>query len=437
MESIGRDLRFLLVCTALFVIHLGSAQEVSADCQAAITLQVTMGKPDVVSGTVTGVNPANVWVVVFVQTDKWYIQPYSDDRAYLPVNADGTYQTWIREWRQISAFVIRKGYDALSAQQMYMPFPFGVDCVDVLTIAAYPTIQFSGYEWAVKGGVSLGPGPNNFSASRNNVWVGELGHLHLKITQTGETWYCAEVYLMQSLGYGDYNFQVSSRVDLLDKNVIGSPFIHRDDTHELDVEFSRWGIESGPNAQFVVQPHEHPGNRERFSMSLLNEASTHIIQWMADLVFFQSAQGHHSDPPAGQVIYEWDYTGQDIPSAGGDLVHINLWLLGGLAPSNGKAAEMVIKSFNFATTECPNCSGSAVELKNETFLSGSDCRCIATEYITIGPGVNIQSGAELTVKSREVRLLEGFHAENGATVSTKQNPVPGQTSRGRTVTGNR
>jgi hypothetical protein len=157
----------------------------------------------------------------------------------------------------------------VSNQQVYKSYPLLVDCEDVLAIACYPTIQFSGYEWAVKAGVSLGPGPNDFSSSSNNVWVDDQGRLHLKITQTDQKWSCAEVYMMQSLGYGNYTFQASSRVDLLDKNVIGSPFIHRDDTHELDVEFSRWGNESGPNAQFVVQPYYNPGNREQFSMSLV------------------------------------------------------------------------------------------------------------------------------------------------------------------------
>lgn len=426
--SFHRASFFFLMLTAIFLPGFGDfAAEVSAaDCPAGITLQVTQGDPDVVSGTVTNVDPDDVWVVVFVRTDKWYIQPYEDQSAYLPVNADGTYGTWIREWRQISAFVIRKGYNALSQQQARRPFPLSVDCVDVLAMAAYPTVQFSGYEWAVKAGVSLGPGPNDFSSSNDNVWVDNQARLHLKITQRDGKWYCAEVVLMQSLGYGTYNFQVSSRVDLLNKNVVGSPFIYRDDTHEMDVEFSRWGVEGGPNAQFVVQPYYNPGNREQFSMALSSDASTHIIQWMADLVFFRSAQGHYIDPPAGQIIHGWDYTGGDIPAEGDELVHINLWLLDGQAPSDGKGAEMVIQGFTFATSECPNCSGTAVGLNDATFLSGSDCRCIGTESITIGPGVTVKSGAKVTIKFPKVRVLDGFHAENGATVRISENSVPGK-----------
>ena len=138
-------------------------------------------------------------------------------------------------------------------------------------MAAYPTLQFSGYEWAIKAGDLLGPGPNNFSASTDNVWVDDEDRLHLKITHRDGTWYCAEVYRMESLGYGTYTFYLSSYVDLLDKNVVGSPFLYQDDEHELDIEFSRWGVEEGPNAQFVVQPWDVPGHREQFDLSLTGD----------------------------------------------------------------------------------------------------------------------------------------------------------------------
>jgi len=127
-ENFGRALVFFLMFATVFLFGPGDfAEKVSAaDCSAGITLEVTQGTPDVVSGKVTWVDPADVWVVVFVRTDKWYIQPYADERAYLTVNADGTYKTWIRDWHQISAFVIQKGYNALSQQQAQRPFPLSL-----------------------------------------------------------------------------------------------------------------------------------------------------------------------------------------------------------------------------------------------------------------------------------------------------------------------
>ena len=41
-------------------------------------------------------------------------------------------------------------------------------------------------------------------------------------------------------------------------------------------------------------------------------------------------------------------------------------------------------------------------------------------------GVNIEGGAEITLKAPRVRILGGFRAENGATVRISENSVPGQ-----------
>ncbi|MFO1430152.1 MAG: hypothetical protein U1F76_08440 [Candidatus Competibacteraceae bacterium] len=336
----------LLYCSGDFVANASNF-----DCGVNITINVTKGNPDIVSGKVIGINPAQVWVVVFVQTNNWYIQPFADSRAYIPVNPDGTYQTWIRAWQQISAFVVRKGYNVLQQQQIYKPFPLGVDCKNVVAIDAYPKLRFSNYEWAIKAGDNLGPGPNNFSASPDNVWVDSQGYLHLKITHRNNTWYSAEVYLMRSLGYRKYIFYLASPVDTLDKNVVGSPFLFNDLTHELDIEFSRWGDDNTAchiplcNAQFVVQPYDKPNHRERFYIPPLEGTlSTHIINWQPGSVFFQSAQGHDPDPSPAQIIHQLNYTGEDIPTEDGELVHLNLWLYR-KPPSDGKEAEMIIAAF--------------------------------------------------------------------------------------------
>jgi hypothetical protein len=218
-----------------------------------------------------------------------------------------------------------------------------VDGVDVLAVAAHPSLHFSGYEWAIKGGDQLGPGSNYFSAGSENVWVDALDRLHLKVSQRDGRWYCAEVYSLKPLGLGTYTFFLSSRVDRLDKNVVGSPFLYQDDDHELDVEFSSWGVEGGLNAQFVVQPWEIPGHREQFNLSLTENRSTHIIRWLPGTASFLSSTGHDRTPSAQQTLHQWTYSGADVPSEGADLaIHLNLWLLQGQTPSNGQEAEMVI-----------------------------------------------------------------------------------------------
>src|SRR5438270_6126883 len=79
------------------------------------------------------------------------------------------------------------------------------------------TVSFSGHLWKIKVSSSkVGPGPNFFSDSPQNVWVDTLGRLHLKITNVNRRWYCAEVVCLDSPGFGTYTWQLASPVGTLD-----------------------------------------------------------------------------------------------------------------------------------------------------------------------------------------------------------------------------
>src|SRR4051812_19512341 len=125
------------------------------------------------------------------------------------------------------------------------------------TQAAATVLAFSGYSWVVKASSGkVGPGPNYFSSSANNVWVDNLGRLHLRITKQGSRWFCAEVVSQASFGYGTYRWYLDSPVDNLDPNVVLGLFTWSDlpdyANREIDIEFSRWGAARNLNAQFVV-----------------------------------------------------------------------------------------------------------------------------------------------------------------------------------------
>src|SRR5262245_21295616 len=69
------------------------------------------------------------------------------------------------------------------------------------------TISFSGKTWLVKSSTGkVGPGPNYFSDSTDNVWVDAGGRLHLKITKAKGKWSSAEIVSADSFGYGTYRF---------------------------------------------------------------------------------------------------------------------------------------------------------------------------------------------------------------------------------------
>lgn len=69
---------------------------------------------------------------------------------------------------------------------------------------------------------------------------------------------------------------------------------------------------------------------------------------------------------------------------------------------------------------CPDCSDPELILENVTFPAGSTCTCATAISITLGVGVVIESGATVTFQSPIVTIQDGFHAENGSTVTIRQ-----------------
>src|ERR1051325_11835524 len=119
-----------------------------------------------------------------------------------------------------------------------------------------PSIVWSGHTWQVKSSQSkVGPGPNFFSASAENVSVDAEGRLHLRITYRNGRWHCAEIISTESFGYGTYSFAIASPVDALDPSVVLGLFTWSDKAaynhREIDIEFGRWGNASDTtNAQY-------------------------------------------------------------------------------------------------------------------------------------------------------------------------------------------
>ncbi|MEI7830683.1 MAG: hypothetical protein WCI31_12985 [Prolixibacteraceae bacterium] len=211
-------------------------------------------------------------------------------------------------------------------------------------------LQFSGYTWKVESSndLTVGPGPNLFSDSKENVWFDANGELHLKITQRNNKWYCAKLTLLSSPGYGKYIFYLDSRIDKLDMNVVGGLFSYKSDLEEIDIEFSKWGLAGSNNAQFSVQPSLFTSNKKNYNIILSNLQSTHWFNWQKDRIDFASVQGHSSVlPSAGNIIQQWSYSGPNIPPLSVENTKINLWLYQGNPPSNLQEAEMVIAGFEF------------------------------------------------------------------------------------------
>lgn len=224
--------------------------------------------------------------------------------------------------------------------------------------SATTTIKFSGYDWYVKEGSALGPGPNEWSAS--NVWVDSEGKLHLRISfnPTTQKWECADVWTTTNLGFGKYEWFIDGNIDQLDKNVVlglfnyPSGLRYPDGSNEIDIEFAKWGNESANIGNFVVWPARLISGYSKWSVSfpvsLTGTYTTHRFNWTSGSITFQSLHGWRLDD--NNLIYTKTFTPSPkkaksyIPQQALP-VHINLWLFRGAAPSNNLPVEIIIGRF--------------------------------------------------------------------------------------------
>jgi beta-glucanase (GH16 family) len=226
---------------------------------------------------------------------------------------------------------------------------------DALAQAA-ATVNFSGLVWDVREG-SGGPGPNLWKSS--NVWVDARGYLHLRITYQNGKWYCAQLSTRQKFGFGTYQWQILSRVDAFDPNVVlglfnyPTPDVGPDATNEIDIEFSHWGDADYPIGNYTVWP-AVSGLKQRtktFDFTLGGShglSSTHKFTWSSTQVRYRSQYGLRNDNL--NTFATWTYAPADslryIPQDPMK-VYINLWLMLGRPPMDGQTVVVVIKNFKF------------------------------------------------------------------------------------------
>jgi hypothetical protein len=214
-------------------------------------------------------------------------------------------------------------------------------------------ISFSGYDWRVRSGQG-GPGPNRWE--EKNVWLDASGALHLKIAQRDGQWSCAEVTMQKRLGFGRYDFHLVGPIDRFDENVVLGLFnyptrdVGPDATHEIDIEFARWGKGANPIGNYTVWPVDKSMKQEShsFSFKLEEPESTHRFAWSGDRIEFRSWRGPDAD--GAHEFHHWTYSPKDAArkiSTQPMPMHFNLWLFVGQPPRDGKEVEIVVQRFTF------------------------------------------------------------------------------------------
>lgn len=216
---------------------------------------------------------------------------------------------------------------------------------------------FGGLQWTARTDAMAGPGPNRWSPC--NTWLDSAG-LHLRIDRQSAGWTSAEVVTTTAAGYGRYEFEITTRLDALDPNVVLGLFTYPggtlDGKHEIDVEFARFGstAANSTNLNYVVYP-ATTATTTRGQCSVrwdaAQGASVHRFLWAPGSVTFQSFS--NTTIGANTVPYRaWKFvpTGSFAISSGSWPLRMNLWLYGGSAPMNGQPVEVVIRRVLYSTS---------------------------------------------------------------------------------------
>jgi hypothetical protein len=130
-----------------------------------------------------------------------------------------------------------------------------------------------------------------------------------------------------------------------DPNLVLGLFLCRDDTHELDVEFARWGSTGteATNADYVNQPNTGSSKALLWTQPTGLNATTHQIVYERDKVTWNSFVTGQPDKP-----YQTFESTTLVPAADGMLIHINFWLFDGIPLGGGQTGATVkLSSFAF------------------------------------------------------------------------------------------
>lgn len=340
---------------------------------AAPSIQITnipaFGTFGSLGGVVSNANPASQRVAVFIYAGGgWYSKP-SCAQPLTTIQSDGTWTANITPVPSdinatiIAALLVASNYNQACVQGAPgLPTTVSQAALASAYVSRFnPAARqftFCDYAWWVKNSVgTVGPGPNYFSDSTNNVWVDAAGRLHLRITHRNNQWQCAEVISARSFGYGQYRFTVSAPVNSYDPSIVLGLFTWSNDAaynnREIDVELARWNNPLDPNAaQFAVQP-AAAGQLQRFSVPASVTNSTYTFVWQPGRVDFQALRGDFTSAPAATNILR-NWTCQlGVPPAGGENLRFNLWLNQGNAPTNGQELEVIISRFEFVPLGSP------------------------------------------------------------------------------------
>jgi hypothetical protein len=193
-----------------------------------------------------------------------------------------------------------------------------------------------------------------------NVTLDEKGYLHLHIEKRDGKWTASEVFTVDHVGFGTYQWVIEGNVYDMDPTTVLGLFpygpVHRigvDAENEIDIEFSQWNKTcKGCNADFTVYP--STGNRKHDRTSSWEDnfhvsggtLTTARMEWASDHIVFTLMNGIHPIGTTADVIKTETYSSdsKNIPQVPLP-VGINLWCFRA-TPARNQA--VIIRNFEFA-----------------------------------------------------------------------------------------
>jgi len=217
------------------------------------------------------------------------------------------------------------------------------------------TLGWKGHQWRLTSGRMAGVAPGN----PGNIEVDKNGYLHLRIVNRNGDWSASEVFTVDPLGFGTYQWVVQGNVYDMDKSTVLGLFTYGPASHvgvdgenEIDIEFSKWNDTChGCNADFTVYP--STGNRQRDGTSSW-EDNFHIIgetlttarmQWTADRIIFTVMKGIQPIGTISDVLKTETYRSNtvNVPQSASP-VGINFWCF---QKTPATDQSVVIRDFQF------------------------------------------------------------------------------------------
>ena len=314
--------------------------------------EVSPGGPDTrgtISGRVSGMS-AGDRLVLLARAGKWWVQP--DVHApFTSIAPDGSWTSRIHLGEAYGALVVSPSFQP--KEQISSLPSVGGDVISVATVpgASSPIdkvdhtarpLRFGGYDWRNEFRLGSLDYIHRYYLPEN-AETDQHGALHLRIQEIGNQRTCAQISLMQTLGYGSYRFKlvVPTQIDpAAELNIFTSNDVDRPGEHrELEFHLSRWGNPHNENAEYVVQPYHLATNVHHFELE--PGPVTTLLRWSPGRAEYVSKEGS-----SGKEITRWSFT-SGIPTYRDQRLYLNFCPFAYPKVPFSQDSEIVLEDFEY------------------------------------------------------------------------------------------